>query len=165
MTSYRRLYIPGATYFFTVVAHSRTGQDLTAHAGLLKRCIRAEQHMAPFAILAAVLLPDHLHMIWRLPAADADYSTRWRRIKTRFSRALPREDRNLGSSARRKGERGIWQRRFWEHAIRDEDELSSCIQYVHMNPIKHGYVTQPEAWPHTTFHAWTRRQPIRNAAH
>jgi len=163
MTSYRRLYIPGATYFFTVAAYSRLNQDLTLHADLLKACIRTEQHAAPFSVLAAVLLPDHLHMIWRLPDHDADYSTRWRRIKARFSRSIPRQSRHLGSSARRKGERGVWQRRFWEHVVRDEEELSSCIRYVHMNPVKHGYVQKPEAWPHSTFHAWTRRQ-IRDTA-
>ena len=163
MTSYRRLYIPGATYFFTVAAYSRFNQDLTLHADLLKACILTEQHAAPFSVLAAVLLPDHLHMIWRLPDHDADYSTRWRRIKARFSRSIPRENRHLGSSTRRKGERGIWQRRFWEHVVRDEEELSSCIRYVHMNPVKHGYVQKLEAWPHSTFHAWTRRQ-IRDTA-
>jgi putative transposase len=156
MAAYRRLYIPGGTYFFTVTAQDREHQDLIVHAAWLKACIRAEQQIASFAVLAAVLLPDHLHMIWRLPASDADYSGRWRRIKTRFSRAL--RPCTVRRSVYRKGERGIWQRRFWEHVIRDERELSACIHYVHMNPIKHGHVTTPDAWEHTTFHAWQRRQ-------
>jgi len=156
MTAYRRLYIPGGTYFFTVTAQDREHQDLIVHAAWLKACIRAEQQIAPFAVLAAVLLPDHLHMIWRLPDNDADYSGRWRRIKTRFSRAL--RPYAVRRSIYRKGERGIWQRRFWEHVIRDERELSACIHYIHMNPIKHGHVTTPDAWEHTTFHAWQSRQ-------
>ena len=156
MTAYRRLYIPGGTYFFTVAVLAREHHDLIPHAAWLKACIRAEQQVAPFAVLAAVLLPDHLHMIWRLPASDTDYSGRWRRIKARFSRAL--RPYTVRRSIYRKGERGIWQRRFWEHAIRDERELSACIQYIHMNPIKHGYVSAPDAWEHTTFHAWQKRQ-------
>lgn len=156
MNAYRRLYIPGGTYFFTVAVLAREHHDLIPHASWLKACIRAEQQIAPFAVLAAVLLPDHLHMIWRLPDNDADYSGRWRRIKARFSRAL--RPYYVRRSVNRKGERGIWQRRFWEHVIRDERELSACIHYIHMNPIKHGHVATPDAWEHTTFHAWQQRQ-------
>lgn len=165
MTSYRRLYIPGATYFFTVAVHSRHEQNLLVHADWLKACIRAEQHIAPFSVLAAVLLPDHLHMIWRLPEADSQYSDRWRRIKSRFSRALPSHNGPRRASAKRKGEREIWQRRFWEHVIRDEAELAACINYIHMNPIKHGYVDRPDAWEHTTYHAWLERQQVSGTTH
>ena len=157
MTAYRRLYIPGGTYFFTVAARQRGSRLLVERAELLKACIRAEQQRAPFAILAAVIMPDHLHMVWRLPAGDSDYPNRWLRIKARFSRALPRSAHAIPDGGPDKGERGIWQRRYWEHCVRDEAELSVCIGYVHANPVKHGYAGQPQDWPHSTYVAWRRR--------
>lgn len=156
MTSYRRLYLPGGTYFFTVAARQRGTRRLVERAELLKACIRAEQRLAPFSILAAVIMPDHLHMVWRLPEGDSDYPNRWRRIKARFSRALPPHPPIVARRGR--GEREIWQRRYWEHAVRDEAELAACISYVHSNPIKHGYAERPEEWPHSTYLAWRERQ-------
>lgn len=160
MTDYRRHYVPGGAYFFTVAARRRGTWLLVQRAELLKACIRAEQRLAPFAILAAVIMPDHLHMVWRLPQGDSDYPNRWRRIKTRFSRALPGAART-STSARR--ERGIWQRRYWEHTVRDESDLAACIGYVHANPVKHGYVARPELWPHSTLLAWQERRRLRLA--
>jgi len=144
--------------FFTVAVHERGSQHLVQRAALLKACVRAEQRLAPFSILAAVIMPDHLHMVWRLPEGDSDYPNRWRRIKTRFSRALPRLGPLAAAGRAGRGERGIWQRRYWEHAVRGEAELAACINYVHFNPVKHGYADRPEDWPHSTYRPWQDRQ-------
>ena len=108
----------------------------------------------PFAVLAWAVLPDHLHMIWRMPAGERDFALRWRLIKGRFSRSLP------ASPARRRlrpGERGIWQRRYWEHRIRDERDLAAHVDYIHYNPVKHRLVARVRDWPHSSFHAYVRR--------
>ena len=109
----------------------------------------------PFTIDAWVVLPEHLHCVWTLPAADTDFSTRWRLIKTIFTRSLPAGERR--SEARLRGkERGIWQRRFWEHAIRDDEDFAAHVDYVHFNPVKHGYVRAAAEWPHSTFKSCVR---------
>ena len=110
----------------------------------------------PFALIAMVILPDHLHAIWRLPAGDADYSNRWRRIKAAFSQRMTGGE-DLSKSRLAKGERGIWQRRFWEHTIRDEMDLRQHIDYVHFNPVKHGHAVRVADWPHSTFHGYVQR--------
>ena len=102
------------------------------------------------------MLSDHLHCIWTLPPGDADYSTRWRLIKSAFAKAVPAIER-LSAVRQRRGERGIWQRRFWEHAIRDDADLAAHMDYVHFNPVKHGYVDSVAAWPYSTFKACVRR--------
>lgn len=110
----------------------------------------------PFTIDAAVVLPDHLHAIWTLPAGDADFATRWRLIKSAFSAALPRADKRLSESRAAKGERGIWQRRYWEHTLRDEHDFARHLDYIHFNPVKHGYVACVRDWPYSSFHCWVR---------
>jgi putative transposase len=119
-----------------------------------------EQRRRPFAIDAIVVLPDHLHCIWTLPPGDADFSSRWHEIKARFSARVA-----LGEplSARRchKGERGIWQRRFWEHGIRDERDFERCADYIHWNPVKHGYARFPLDWPHSSLHRYVERGVYR----
>jgi len=113
------------------------------------------QQRYPFTIEAAVVLPDHLHCLWTLPAGDDDFSTRWRQIKAGFSRALPRgEPRSL--SRQRQGERGVWQRRFWEHRVRDERDFEQHADYIHFNPVKHGLVERPVDWPYSSLHRWVR---------
>ena len=152
MPNYRRAWQPGGTYFFTVALLQRHGNDLlTRHVELLRECVRAVRERHPFHIHAWVVLPDHLHCVIELPPDDADFATRWRLIKMGFSKALPRgEDR---SPARvRRGERGIWQRRFWEHLIRDEADFRAHLDYVHINPVKHGLVERVDDWPYSTFH-------------
>ncbi len=109
----------------------------------------------PFRIDAIVILPDHLHAIWTLPPGDRDFSTRWGVIKSGFSRELPAVE-GTRQSRQRKGERGIWQRRFWEHLIRDEQDLARHADYVHFNPVKHGYVTRAAQWPHSSIHRYIR---------
>ena len=150
MTHYRRHFVAGGTYFFTVNLAERSQSLLTEHLALLRGAIAATKREYPFTIDAAVILPDHLHAIWTLPAGDADFSVRWRKIKGRFSRSLPRTERRSASRIV-KGERGIWQRRFWEHWIRDEEDLRRHVDYIHYNPVKHGHCRRVEDWPYSTF--------------
>jgi putative transposase len=110
----------------------------------------------PFTIDAIVVLPEHLHCIWTLPQGDADYKTRWALIKANFSRAIPLGER-CSERRRKRGERGIWQRRYWEHVIRDERDFASHADYIHWNPVKHGWARSPGDWPWSSFHAYVRR--------
>ncbi len=151
MARYRRANADGACYFFTVVTERRqrilTEPDIRA---ALRDAIEKVRIKRPFQIDGWVLLPDHLHAIWTLPPGDADFSTRWRLIKARFSRGLPVGA--LRASHVKRHERGIWQRRFWEHHIRDEADMAAHLRYCWWNPVKHGFVTQPEDWPYTSHH-------------
>ena len=151
MSNYRRMRVPGGTYFFTVNLLERDRRLLVEHIDLLKTAFRRTRERLPFEVIAIVVLPDHLHCIWRLPEGDDDYSSRWSQIKSLFSRMLPAIERR--SKARlKKHERGIWQRRFWEHTITDDEDLIHHIDYVYINPLKHGYVTKVADWPHSSFH-------------
>ena len=156
MPNYRRVWVPGGTYFFTVNLQDRQRSLLVDHVDALRSAFAAVQAVRPFALIAAAVLPDHLHCMWRLPADDADNATRWRQIKTEFSQALPREEGRSATRAARK-ERGIWQRRFWERLLRDERDLRHHIDYIHINPVKHGYVERVADWPHSSFHRYVRR--------
>ena len=157
MPNYRRIRIPGGCFFFTVNLLARRGNDLlTRRIDLLRDSVRRVRKTRPFAIDAWVVLPDHLHCIWTLPPGDADFSTRWRLIKSTFSEGLPAAER-LSAVRQRRGERGIWQRRFWEHAIRDDADFAAHMDYAHFNPVKHGYVDSVAAWPYSTFKASVRR--------
>lgn len=150
MTNYRREYMPGGTWFFTVTLVNRNSDLLVKKIEHLRKAVRRVRHDWPFHIDAWVVLPDHIHAVWTLPEDDHDFSTRWRLIKSRFSRGLPRRERVSGSRLN-KGERGIWQRRFWEHRIRDEKDYRRHVDYVHINPVKHGYVDRVIDWPFSTF--------------
>jgi putative transposase len=156
----RRWYVPGGTYFFTLVTQDRRPLFTEALArAALRGAIEAEQAVRPFEPVAIVLLPDHLHAVWTLPAGDADYPTRWRRIKERFTEAYlgngGREAR-VSAARSRRAERGVWQRRYWEHVCRDEDDLERCLDYLHWNPVKHGYARRPADWPYSTFEKFVR---------
>jgi putative transposase len=155
MPNYRRNFAPGASYFFTVAAADRSARLLTDHITLLRRAVSEVKRDMPFDLLAMVVLPDHLHCIWSLPPADADYPTRWKKIKARFSRGLPKGEQS-STSRITKGERGIWQRRYWEHTLRDDDDLCRHIDYIHYNPVKHGHVQAVKDWPYSTFHNYVR---------
>ena len=159
MTDYRRNRRKGGTFFFTLVIAQRRLDLLVRYVDHLKAAMRAEHTRAPFTNIGLVILPDHLHAIWRLPEGDTDYSSRWRRIKASFSRGLPNCER-VSESRRRKGERGIWQRRFWEHTIRDEEDLKRHLDYVHFNPVKHGIVLRVADWPYSTFHSYVDRKSV-----
>jgi putative transposase len=122
----------------------------------LRAVIKGVRAKHPFEIDAWVVLPDHLHALWTLPAGDADYPTRWALIKAGFSRGLLRHE-PIAGSRRKKGERGIWQRRYWEHMIRDDRDLEAHTNYIHYNPVKHGYVRRVVDWPFSTFHRGVAR--------
>jgi putative transposase len=158
MSEYRRYFVPGGTYFFTVVTARRAPLFATPRArrllGTISRCCFARY---PLEVIAVVLLPDHLHTLWALPAGDARYSLRWSWIKGHFSRewlASGGHEQTRASSHGREGRRSVWQRRFWEHTIRDEDDLEAHFDYIHYNPVKHGYVSSPRDWPWSSFHRW-----------
>jgi len=159
MRRYIRNY-EGSVYFFTVVTHSRRPILTTA---LGRRCLKAAFQQVrtrhPFEIIAIVLLPDHLHTVWKLPPGDSDYSTRWRLIKTAFTKLWLQEEGAEGpvdASRMGKHERSIWQRRFFEHTCRDEADVERCIQYIHVNPLKHGLVERVVDWPWSSFHRYVR---------
>ncbi len=156
MPRYIRRRVDGGTYFFTIVLMNRGSRLLLEHVELLRTAFRHVRARRPFDIDAIVILPDHLHCIWTLPTGDHDYSTRWRLIKHYFSRALPSGESRSRSRTRR-GERGLWQRRFWEHTIRDENDFDRHVEYIHYNPVKHGYVDRPIDWPYSSFHRYVSR--------
>jgi len=128
---------------------------LTEQIEQLLAAFRYAQERHSFAVDATVVLPDHLHSIWTLPEGDADFALRWRLIKSTFSRALPRGEETSTSRFRR-GERGIWQRRYWEHTIRDEKDFARHVDYIHFNPVKHGHVSRVCEWPFSSFHKMVR---------
>ncbi len=156
MPNYRRAWVPGGTYFFTVNLLERRQTLLLDRVDALRWAFRTARAARSFDVIALVVLPDHVHCVWRLPRDDADNATRWRHIKTLFSQALPPDERR---SARRiaKCERGIWQRRFWERLLRDDRDLAHHVDYIHFNPVKHGYVDRACDWPYSSLHRYIRR--------
>ncbi|OWW18994.1 REP-associated tyrosine transposase [Noviherbaspirillum denitrificans] len=156
MPTYRRNIIPGATYFFTVTLLDRSSALLTTHVETLRAAFRYTQQRHPFEVDAIVVLPEHLHAIWTLPPGDADYATRWRLIKGHFSRNIPAgETRSPSRSG--KGERGLWQRRYWEHTIRDDEDFERHVDYIHFNPVKHGLVRMARDWGYSSFHRYVKK--------
>ena len=160
MSNYLRMKQSGGCYFFTVATYRRQGfltDELARH--FLHEAIVKTRQNHPFEINAWVLLPDHLHCIWTLPDGDDDYSTRWNVIKTLFTRRAKSHYHNadwMNASKTRHRESTIWQRRFWEHQIRDDRDFKNHLDYIHYNPLKHGWVEHPRDWPHSTFHSYVR---------
>ena len=151
MPNYRRALVSGGCWFFTVNLLDLKQRLLVEHIAALRAAVAATRQDYPFTIDAFVVLPDHLHAVWTLPDGDADFSVRWRLIKTRFVRSLPKtEPLNAVQIARK--ERGIWQSRFWEHLIRDEADYARHVEYCYINPLKHGHVTRVQDWTHSSFH-------------
>jgi putative transposase len=152
MPNYRRAWHPGGTHFFTVNLLQRHNNDLlTRHIDLLRNVVSEVRSRHGFHIHGWVVLPEHLHCVIELPPDDVDFATRWRLIKMNFSKALPKTERRSVVRMKR-GERGIWQRRFWEHLIRDDADMQAHMDYVHFNPVKHGLVKRVVDWPTSTFH-------------
>lgn len=159
MPEYRRSDVAGGTYFFTLVTHQR--KPLLLHppvCAALREAIEYVRASRPFTVKAWVLLPDHLHCIWTLPAGEADFSKRWGVIKQRVSSRCRAQivAEGLSTSKQRRHEAGLWQRRYWEHSIRNEDDYRRHMDYIHWNPVKHGLVTQAGEWPYSTFHRHVR---------
>jgi putative transposase len=161
MPNYRRLFQPGGTFFFTVVTHDRRELFRSDEA---RRClhdaIRAVQDERPFELVATVLLPQHLHCIWKLPAGDCDFSKRWGRVKSGFTKlwlAGGGRDTAISAARAKHRESGVWERRFWEHRIRDEEDFIRHVNYIHYNPVKHGLARCPHAWPYSSFPRWVEQ--------
>jgi len=146
VTTYRRNFIPGGSFFFTVNLANRHSRLLTEKIDLLRKAFRYTRARPAFMLDAIVVLPEHLHAIWTLPPGDTDYAMRWRLIKAFFSRGIEAGER-ISASHERKGERGLWQRRYWEHTIRDESDFERHCDYIHFNPVKHGHVRVAGDWP------------------
>ncbi len=152
---YRRANAAGGTFFFTVALAERKSRLLIEQVDLLRGIVRNIKHHHPFEIVAMAVLPDHLHAVWRLPPDDADFPVRWSLIKSGFSRGIPRQE-PIRPSRLAKRERGIWQRRYWEHQIRDDLDLQTHVNYIHYNPVKHGYVARAVDWPYSSIHRYIR---------
>jgi len=160
MSQYRRSYVPGGVFFLTLVTYRRIPLfSEVENISRLRKAIAKMRQEKPFDITAAVVLPDHLHFIWTLPPNDSDYSQRVSRLKVLFTRSL-REKSSLSveipASRRKHRESDVWQRRFWEHTIRDEDDLNKHLDYIHYNPVKHGLVSCPHLWTYSSFDKWVK---------
>jgi len=156
---YRRAHTEGGCYFFTVNLVNHKWKLLAKHIDELRDVMRKVKKNHPFQIDAMVVLPDHLHVLWTLPEGDADYSTRWTLIKSGFSRLMPKDEYKCKSRIT-KGERGIWQRRYWEHLIKDEEDYNNHINYIHYNPVKHGYVDYAVEWKYSSIHRYIKNGMI-----
>ncbi len=157
---YRRFRIEGASYFFTLLTEARRPLLASpAAAALLGKAQFQVRSRHPFEIEAEVILPDHVHMIWQLPEGDAAFERRLRLVKSTFTRLYLKESPAPPRSASRqsKGEQAIWQRRYWEHVIRDEDDFGAHLDYIHYNPVAHGLAAAPRDWPFSTFGRWVER--------
>src|SRR5262249_21456347 len=155
MVRYRRNFVAGGTYFFTVTLADRTSRALTEHITALRHAVRQTRSSQPFGIDAIVVLPDHLHMLMTLPDDDADYPNRWRLIKRRFTDAALKSQTPVPRT--QNGEVALWQRRYWEHTIRDEKDFERHVDYIHFNPVKHGLVGRVRDWPYSSFHRYVRQ--------
>jgi putative transposase len=150
VSTYRRNRVSGGCYFFTVNLRDRRSDLLIIEIEALRNAVRATRARFPFHIDAWVVLPDHMHCLWTLPPEDFDFPARWQMIKATFSRSVPHSD-NQHASLVRKRESGVWQRRYWEHTIRDENDYAAHMDYIHFNPVKHGLAARAADWPFSTF--------------
>ena len=154
MVRYRRNFVSGGTFFFTVTLADRRSSTLVEQIGHLREAFRLTRRERPFAVDAIVVLPDHLHAILKLPQDDADFSGRWRRIKAVFTHNVVRV--GLSVARNQRGEYELWQRRVWEHTVRDETDFARHVDYIHFNPVKHGLVSRVSDWPHSSFNRYVR---------
>lgn len=160
MPEYRRSKEPGGTFFFTLVTFNRIPLFASPkNYENLRSAWKDVQTRHPFETIAVCVLPDHIHAIWKLPEGDADYPMRWKEIKRQFTREYLRYNKNgilRSESQQIQGEAAIWHRRYWEHTVRDEEDLNTHIDYVHINPLKHGLITRVSDWPWSSFHRYVR---------
>ena len=156
---YRRASTPGATYFFTLNTVDRSGQLLTEHVDALRESFRSVRRSRPFVLDAICVLPEHVHLLMTLPSEDADFATRVMLIKQGFSRRVPAGER-ISTSRTSRGERGLWQRRYWEHLIRDDTDFERHVDYIHFNPVKHGWAQRAADWPHSSIRRFIREGVI-----
>jgi len=158
MVQYRRAQCKGGTYALTFTLNERGSDLLTRHFDAFKQSYEWVKQQRPFETVAIVVLPDHVHVVWTLPPDDGDYSLRIRLIKRLFTRSLMKAGVIL--KKRNNGERSCWQRRFWEHLVRDDDDLQDHVNYIHFNPVKHGFVGSVKDWPYSSFHRYVREKRL-----
>lgn len=151
MPKYIRSQLAGATYFFTLPLSNRKSNLLTENINLLRQAYQRANALHPFTTIAICVLPDHLHAIWQMPVDDGDYALRWRMIKSSFSRNFGANNARSNSKIKHR-EKGIWQRRYWEHQIRGDVDLQRHVDYIHYNPVKHGHVINVKDWPYSSYH-------------
>ena len=160
MPNYRRVIIEGGIYFFTLTTNNRQKIFLSSSArDIFLEAVNHVMNFHPFSTEAYCILPDHIHLLWRMPEEDANYSTRISEIKKRFSKEFCAKYPSIVKRNEfqvNRGESGVWQRRFWEHYIRDETDLNNHINYIHFNPVKHGIVRQVRDWPSSSFFNYAR---------
>lgn len=157
MSEYKRIYQSGRYYFFTLVTHLRCPLfACTENVARFKTAMNKVKINYPFTLNAIVVLPDHIHCLWRLPENDCDFSTRWRLIKRYFSLAIE-------VPVNHRGEKAIWQKRFWEHVIRDGEDWRAHMDYIHYNPVKHGLVKSPKDWQQSSFHYYVEKGFYENS--
>ncbi|MBI3300658.1 MAG: transposase [Deltaproteobacteria bacterium] len=154
MVNYRRNRVPGGTFFFTLTLAGRRSHLLVDRIDLLRDALRVIRRQHPLRIKAMVVLPEHLHTIWTLPPDDDDFPRRWQAIKSHFTSAVIQQGVPLTHNT--KGEYRLWQRRYWEHTIRDENDLQRHVDYIYYNPVKHGLVKRVVDWPFSSFHRYVR---------
>ena len=155
MVLYRRNRVEGGCYFFTVTLQDRSSGLLVEHIAELRDAFRQAKARMPFQVDAIVILPEHIHAIFTLPAGDDNYSSRWRLIKSLYTQKLLKKGVPLAANGR--GEYNLWQRRFWEHTIRDDEDMNNHVNYIHYNPVKHGLVERVTDWPHSSSHRYVRK--------
>jgi putative transposase len=154
MVRYRRNLVPGGTFFFTVALADRQSSALVDHVNHLRAAFRIVRDRKPFTVDAIVVLPDHLHVILTLPSDDSDFPGRWKAIKAAFTRNVAASGASISRNSR--GEFDLWQRRFWEHTVRDEADFERCADYIHYNPVKHRLVAEPSSWRFSSLHRYVR---------
>jgi putative transposase len=161
MSEYRRLYLPGSTIFLTIVTYNR--QPIFANSEniiLLRKALAKTRSEKPFEITAAAILPDHLHFLWTLHPDYYNYSYLVSRLKVLFTRSLKDkkyQSENISHSRIKHRESDVWQRRFWEHTVKDESEFENFLNYIHYNPVKHGLVSCPHFWQYSSFQTWVNK--------
>ena len=158
MVNYRRSRVAGGSYFFTVNLRNRQSTVLIDHIEVLRKSFEKLKERHPLRIDAVVILPEHLHTIWTLAEDDMHYPVRWQYLKSHFTRALLKK--GVGLSKNHNGEYNLWQRRYWEHVIRDEVDMQKHIEYIHYNPVKHGLVGRVKDWPHSSFHRYVEKRLV-----
>jgi putative transposase len=156
MVQYRRNYQTDGLYFFTVTLKNRSATLLTDYINLLKQAFQRVKKEHPYKIKAIVVLPDHLHTIWEMCGIDQNYSLRWRKIKSYFTRSLYKI--GVVTEKNKRGGFNVWQSRFWEHTIRDESDFENHVNYIHYNPVKHELVTSVKDWPYSSFHRYVKQK-------
>ena len=152
MSNYRRDFTKGGLYFFTIALKDRSKDYLIRYIEEFRQAYKITQERYPFETVAICILPDHFHLLMQLPEKDDNYSVRIGLLKSQFTRLLPEHCRKISMSDQKQGDAGIWQRRFWEHLIRDDEDLANHWDYIYYNPVKHRYVTNVKDWEYSSFH-------------